>query len=443
MNRSSAIIWTAIIVLAVASVVFNIKDTNKDTYVNAYLEQHSTVDEEQIDSTASDVPMEIIVNRNFTDQQAKGTTEASVSESPKQGYYAGEQTIKLSFDNSAGELYYTTDGSMPDANSQKYTDNGILLDKTATLNVAVINKEKRSNISSFSYVIMKDTFDYTYGYGYKSLNTKEKALYTQLYNSFSNFEKSIKITKSGISMMNAEKVYWCVHYDNPLLFQIPFMLCRWQGTSSNVTGLIMSYDYTSAQCDLYKKRFIAEADKIIKSADGSQSLMDYLKVIHDKILLATSYGDNSTDEESVYRAFGTLVNHIGVCEAYSRTFEYFCRRIGIENLLVVGDVDGGHIWNMIKLDNEWYHVDLTWDDEDDGSISYYYFNVNDIDLKSEGRIISKFITDDYFDTLDANFYPIPKSTASDYYFYNYYDENHSVGNIFNFGNWLSNYVLAA
>ncbi len=27
-----------------------------------------------------------------------------------------------------------------------------------------------------------------------------------------------------------------------------------------------------------------------------------------------------------------------------------------------GKAGGGHAWNMVKLDNEWYNLDATWDD---------------------------------------------------------------------------------
>ena len=69
------------------------------------------------------------------------------------------------------------------------------------------------------------------------------------------------------------------------------------------------------------------------------------------------------DKTGDYEAFGVLIDKVGVCESYSRAFQYICQRIGVENLRVVGDSQGiGHMWNMISLDNDWYHMYLTWDD---------------------------------------------------------------------------------
>lgn len=37
--------------------------------------------------------------------------------------------------------------------------------------------------------------------------------------------------------------------------------------------------------------------------------------------------------------------------------------LGIENGTVSGEAgDEQHIWNTVKLDDQWYHVDVTWDD---------------------------------------------------------------------------------
>lgn len=55
-----------------------------------------------------------------------------------------------------------------------------------------------------------------------------------------------------------------------------------------------------------------------------------------------------------------------VCEAYSRAFKVLCDRAGIPCVLVDGPANGipddGHMWNYVKVDGEWYGVDVTWND---------------------------------------------------------------------------------
>lgn len=56
----------------------------------------------------------------------------------------------------------------------------------------------------------------------------------------------------------------------------------------------------------------------------------------------------------------------------------------IENGTVSGEAgDEQHIWNTVKLDDQWYHVDVTWDDPIGSSFEYTdhsYFNITAKDM---------------------------------------------------------------
>jgi transglutaminase/protease-like cytokinesis protein 3 len=91
--------------------------------------------------------------------------------------------------------------------------------------------------------------------------------------------------------------------------------------------------------------------------------------------------------------YGVLVGRRGVCDGYSTTFKLFMDMLGIECITVLGSSFEGqdeitvrgivfnnldvHGWNMVKLDGEWYCVDLSWNDIfDDNEVNrHYYFNV--------------------------------------------------------------------
>ena len=53
-------------------------------------------------------------------------------------------------------------------------------------------------------------------------------------------------------------------------------------------------------------------------------------------------------------------------------------RLGIDCINISGTADGeSHAWNNVKLDGEWYEVDVTWNDSDDedGLTTYDYLNI--------------------------------------------------------------------
>ena len=81
--------------------------------------------------------------------------------------------------------------------------------------------------------------------------------------------------------------------------------------------------------------------------------------------------------------YGFLVGRKGICLGYSSTFQLLMDLSGIECLTVPGTAHAGtddHAWNLVKLDGEWYAVDVTWDDPVasfpvSDRMAHRYFNV--------------------------------------------------------------------
>lgn len=98
----------------------------------------------------------------------------------------------------------------------------------------------------------------------------------------------------------------------------------------------------------------------------ARNLTDYEKIffVHDYLVLNYSY-DSSLSKHS---AFEILTGGKGVCSSYYRAFDLFMHYLDIPCGYASGFIPDGngskmaHIWNMVKLDGEWYHVDVTWDD---------------------------------------------------------------------------------
>jgi hypothetical protein len=73
--------------------------------------------------------------------------------------------------------------------------------------------------------------------------------------------------------------------------------------------------------------------------------------------------------------YGFLMDSTGVCQSYALTYMYMLRQFDIDSYYVISDEDN-HAWNIVEIDNKWYHVDVTHDDPlisyqgDDGEIYY-------------------------------------------------------------------------
>ncbi len=128
-------------------------------------------------------------------------------------------------------------------------------------------------------------------------------------------------------------------------------------------------------------------DSVLEALD-LEDATDYEKVkaIHDYIIKRTSY-DQTYEKHSAYNA---LINKSSVCEGYALAAYRMFTDVGIECRIITGSADGGsHAWNIVKVDNLWYNIDLTWDDPITSSgeqvLRYDYFLKNAKDFSDHTR----------------------------------------------------------
>ncbi len=67
--------------------------------------------------------------------------------------------------------------------------------------------------------------------------------------------------------------------------------------------------------------------------------------------------------ECISALLGSSGENGPVCEGYAKAFKVLCNQAGITCVISSGWANGeGHMWNLIKIDNIWYGVDVTWND---------------------------------------------------------------------------------
>lgn len=115
-------------------------------------------------------------------------------------------------------------------------------------------------------------------------------------------------------------------------------------------------------------------------------MSDYEKelAIHDYIVANCRYGQKDESKEYAFRAYGAIVQGVAVCNGYAEAMSLLLTCAGVENKIMTGTAEGElHAWNMVKLDDEWYQVDITWDDPipDTGEfVSHAFFNITDDEM---------------------------------------------------------------
>ena len=120
---------------------------------------------------------------------------------------------------------------------------------------------------------------------------------------------------------------------------------------------------------------------------------DYEKVVaaHDYIVSNCRYNKEAIDNDTLcdddFSTYGALVKGLAVCQGYAEAFEMLMDIAGIDCIMVKGTVNNGvsHAWNMVKLENDWYHVDTTFDDPvpETEDIVKLYLNISDKDIEKD------------------------------------------------------------
>ncbi|MDR0914094.1 MAG: dockerin type I domain-containing protein [Oscillospiraceae bacterium] len=142
-----------------------------------------------------------------------------------------------------------------------------------------------------------------------------------------------------------------------------------------------NYTFTAQQVASMQAQINTVVDDIIKLTAFGQTQLEKIMIVQEEILRIADYSDPIPNPPDVaYTMYGILVNGSGVCEGYTHALNYILGKIGIETAYAPSN-DMGHAWSMIKLDGQWYHCDLTWNDPT-GPVAYGDFYHNYL-LKSD------------------------------------------------------------
>lgn len=136
--------------------------------------------------------------------------------------------------------------------------------------------------------------------------------------------------------------------------------------------------------------FLSEVEKEIENIKKSgSSEYERIKEANDYIVNNTDYDIGAYYANNIpredYTAFGVIYNKKGVCQGYAEAFKLFMDEIGIECMIISGEANGiggwgGHAWNIVKIKDKYYHIDVTFDDpvvDGEPVLRYDYFLISD------------------------------------------------------------------
>lgn len=237
--------------------------------------------------------------------------------------------------------------------------------------------------------------DIARAFSYSFLNDTEKRVYRIMLNMVQHLTVgwiNVGLIENDHSAVVA-RAYRAMCNDFPEYYWMPVSYyITVNGTSVAVSfkrnDMEDGYGFTKEEIEGNKMEFDDAIEYITQKAARVEGDFEKEALIHD-LLCKTVVYDSEFDKygaNTVYTAYGALVNGRAVCEGYSRAFKLLCYYSGLECILVTGDSKGvGHMWNMVKLEGKWYHVDVTWDDLR-SEPHHTYLNLTEMEIRADHDI---------------------------------------------------------
>ena len=170
-----------------------------------------------------------------------------------------------------------------------------------------------------------------------------------------------------------------VAYQQVILFPMGSVLPQYRFSEERVDATLNAI-YQKAQQLVPTMTSISEVEKehIIHSFFSNN-------VIYDNAFKASSY-----------ECVGPLLFGKGVCEGTSKAAKLLFDCCGIKSLVIhgnsmrspnVADRDAGHTWNILFIENNYYHLDITFDItvKVHGIERFDYFNLSDAEMALDHR----------------------------------------------------------
>lgn len=326
------------------------------------------------------------LNPDLTSQLAEvvSSVEAGQGSAPGNGLSIGQagQTgsatgINTGWIRDQGNHGYVTPGSQPAEPPEQVNGRGGY--EPVTEELEQILEEEADNLSDvIATGELGDGLSFApelYPY-YAMLEPELQQLYRQVYANAQNLNTSF-IPAVEVNVNQVKTVFEAVYNDHPEMFWLETgYSCKYLG-SGRCVELILKYNSTVDYLDQAKEEFSRQAEVILSGARAQSPVFEQEKYVHDALMEMVEYDEAADMNQSAYSA---LVTGRSVCAGYARAFQYLMRQLGVPCYYCTGTSGEDHAWNVIKLEQTYYNVDVTWDDT--APATYDYFNKSDQEFAS-------------------------------------------------------------
>lgn len=269
---------------------------------------------------------------------------------------------------------------------------------------------------------------------YNTLNNECKNVYTAIANATKDLKESVKVNEyeyidNQKALEDVEIAMNAFFADHPEVFYV-------NNQYTIVTSKILFKDvisvnltYSVASKSELEEKIVAIEKSIDNIMNGvvSNNPIEMQIYLHDNVAKNTEYYDYTKIEDvpqDCHNIYGAFINNKAVCDGFTKAMQILLNKKDIESISVLGKLETqSHAWNLVKLNDNWYHMDLTSNKSiketknNEPIILHSYFNITTEEISKTHTIEN------------AEF--IPKCTSDEYNYYKYKDKHITSEDDFN------------
>ena len=234
-------------------------------------------------------------------------------------------------------------------------------------------------------------------YFYEQLTPNQKVVYKQLLNAINQMQTTVNLSGKRLTIKDLGILLRMIENDNPGIFWIE-RTYNYKPEANN-NSLVYSYSpiyrFSMTQRKSMEQEILNNEKYFFSGIRFSMTPYEKALRIYENIPRLMKYDKEAIVGERKKRReyrlddcstiYGGLVLRKAVCAGYAKSYQYLLHKVGVECVKVNGNTSAGyHGWNIVNLENAWYHIDVTWGDYlesfTDGYISYAWFGLSDSDV---------------------------------------------------------------
>lgn len=222
----------------------------------------------------------------------------------------------------------------------------------------------------------QDTGIYLY---YNQLSSSQKEDYQNVYNCLVAYGDRVAINATNVSELQV--IVDAVNFDNPEIFYMANCTLNQRGDKYYFQP---QYLFSQDEVNNYRQQLETVAATITKNI-SDETPYEQIVYLYEYVINNNEYVTNAQYNQTI---ISSMILHQTVCAGYASMFHYLGDYLGLEVGSMVGQSietattpSQYHQWNVVRYDGDYYYLDTTWGDGQDGLLYDYCMFSDEIMVK--------------------------------------------------------------